>query len=357
MELKGNKGEWSELYAFFKLLADGRLYCADGHLNRYDDKYYPILEIFRSDSVDRNSYKIQAAKNSILIAGNTINVEIPQERFRSEAIALYNRMKSMKTDADFSYLESFLNEIDVHSIKAKSSDKADIRIVIHNLNTGSRPELGYSVKSEVGANPTLINTNKDGTNFLYVVENVSDEQMKAFNELKFFKDKFDYLESIGAKVKFCRTVNKIFHNNLILLDLGIERIVAEALLVKYSGKERNICDVVEKVAERDPLGILNDTNQPMYEYKVKQFLLAFALGLTSSTPWYGKFQANGGYIVVKEDGDVVCFHFFDRNDLEDYLYYNTFFETPSTSRHEYGSIFKGEDSKYYLKLNIQVRFN
>ena len=33
MELKGNKGEWSELYAFFKLLADGRLYCGDGHLN------------------------------------------------------------------------------------------------------------------------------------------------------------------------------------------------------------------------------------------------------------------------------------------------------------------------------------
>lgn len=46
MELKGNKGEWSELYAFFKLLADGRLYCGDGHLNRYDDRYYPILEIF-----------------------------------------------------------------------------------------------------------------------------------------------------------------------------------------------------------------------------------------------------------------------------------------------------------------------
>ena len=47
MTLKGNKGEWSELYAFFKLLADGRLYCGDGLLNRYDDKYYPILKIFR----------------------------------------------------------------------------------------------------------------------------------------------------------------------------------------------------------------------------------------------------------------------------------------------------------------------
>lgn len=33
MELKGNKGEWSELYAFLKLLADGYLFCGDGHLN------------------------------------------------------------------------------------------------------------------------------------------------------------------------------------------------------------------------------------------------------------------------------------------------------------------------------------
>ena len=46
-----NKGEWSEVYAFFKLLADGRLYCGDGHLNRYDEKYYPILEIFRPDAL------------------------------------------------------------------------------------------------------------------------------------------------------------------------------------------------------------------------------------------------------------------------------------------------------------------
>ena len=48
--------------------------------------------------------------------------------------------------------------------------------------------------------------------------------------------------------------------------------------------------------------------------------LAFALGMTASKAWQGKFNANGGFIVVKEDGDIVCCHFFDRNDLEDYLF-------------------------------------
>lgn len=34
----------------------------------------------------------------------------------------------------------------------------------------------------------------------------------------------------------------------------------------------------------------------MYAYKIKQFLLAFALGMTVSSPWDGCFNANGGYI-------------------------------------------------------------
>ena len=38
----------------------------------------------------------------------------------------------------------------------------------------------------------------------------------------------------------------------------------------------------------------------MYAYKIKQFLLAFALGMTVSSPWDGCFNANGGYIVVKK---------------------------------------------------------
>ena len=31
--LTGNKGEWSEIYVFLKLLADGRLNAADANLN------------------------------------------------------------------------------------------------------------------------------------------------------------------------------------------------------------------------------------------------------------------------------------------------------------------------------------
>ena len=43
MGLTGNKGEWSELYAFVKLLSTGKLYAADEELNILTDTYFPVL--------------------------------------------------------------------------------------------------------------------------------------------------------------------------------------------------------------------------------------------------------------------------------------------------------------------------
>jgi hypothetical protein len=349
-----NRGEWSEIYAFFKLLADGKLYCGDGYLNRYDEKYYPILEIFRNDSPDRNAYKVHAAKKAILVAGRTINIEIPQEQFREEAQILFNAIKNLES-ADFEDTLHFMERIECGPIKAKSSDKADIRIVIHNLATGSKPELGYSIKSRLGSDSTLINSNRDASNFVFKINGINDAQMSYVNTLGKFKAKFDYIKSIGGSWEFFKVSNEILRDNLTLLDLGMARIIAECIIKYYTGQGNSIAEICKQITIDDPLKICNNEYQPMYIYKLKQFLLAFALGMTVSSPWNGEFNANGGYIVVKEDGDVICYHFFDRNDLESYLFYNTRFDTPSTSRHEFGKIYKENDS-YFIKLNLLVRF-
>ena len=47
-EMTGNKGEWSELYAFFKLLSEGKIYEADEKVEKINNVYYPILKIFRA---------------------------------------------------------------------------------------------------------------------------------------------------------------------------------------------------------------------------------------------------------------------------------------------------------------------
>ena len=74
------------------------------------------------------------------------------------------------------------------------------------------------------------------------------------------------------------------------------------------------------------------------------------------SPYMCRYDANGGYLVVKKDGDIVCYHFYNRNDVEDYLYHNTRFERASRSRYHFGSLYRGNDGEVYIKLNLQIRF-
>jgi hypothetical protein len=60
--MKLNKGEWSEVYVFLKLLAEGKLYAADKDLKKIKDIYYSVLEIINKDINTENYPKI---KNSL----------------------------------------------------------------------------------------------------------------------------------------------------------------------------------------------------------------------------------------------------------------------------------------------------
>jgi hypothetical protein len=71
--------------------------------------------------------------------------------------------------------------------------------------------------------------------------------------------------------------------------------------------------------------------------------------------WSGIYDATGGYLIVKENGDVLCYHIYNRNSFENYLYKNTKFETASSTRHDFGKIYES-DSRLYFKLNLQIRF-
>ncbi len=224
---------------------------------------------------------------------------------------------------------------------------------IHNQAPNLAPQLDYGIKFKLVYGSTLINSNK--TNFIYKIQGISAKQMAVFNSLDKFKEKFDYLKYIGASISYHKTANNVLHNNLTMLDLGIERIIADCLLDYYSGNGQTLVEITENISKADPLHLLGDTDQPMYAYKIKQFLLAFALEVTPSKLWNGGFHTNGRCLIVKEDGNIIYDLFFDRNNLEDYLFFNTHFETPSISQQSFGDIYQ-ENSEYFLTLNLQVRF-
>lgn len=45
--IKGNKGEWSEIYTLLKLISDKKIFAGDAKLNKIEDIVYPIISIFK----------------------------------------------------------------------------------------------------------------------------------------------------------------------------------------------------------------------------------------------------------------------------------------------------------------------
>ena len=90
------------------------------------------------------------------------------------------------------------------------------------------------------------------------------------------------------------------------------------------------------------------------QIKIKKLLVAILLGFFAGSKWDGKYLAQGT-IVVKQNGEQLAYHITDLGSLENYLYQNIRFDTPSTTRHRYGALFI-ENGELYFKLNLQLRF-
>lgn len=93
----------------------------------------------------------------------------------------------------------------------------------------------------------------------------------------------------------------------------------------------------------------------MAEYKIQQFLYASAVGMTAGKSWTGIKNETRGVIIDARNGDLVCYHIFNKSRFEDYLFNNTELETSRTPQHMFSSSYK-EAGSYFLKLNLQVQF-
>lgn len=359
-KLSGNKGEWSEIFVFLRALSVGKLYAADENLNRVNDVFYNIIHIVRNENIGVLEFRVDRSNNMITVYNTETQLilsELPMEVFAREAYELYNEIVSANTPSfSVDETEKFLNGIGVETLKAKSTDKSDIRIKIHDINTGYESLQGFSIKSRLGSPSTLINAGKT-TNFVYeVTGNISDAVMDEFNTCsKLFRTRFASLYRNNCDIAYCGMENDIFESNLLLLDSSLPEICAEMLKMFFANGIVNVKEGLDAIAVANPLNYNLSKGHPFYSYKLKKLLTECALGMLPSKTWNGTADATGGYIIVREDGQVLCYHLFNRNEFENYLINNTKFETASTSRHEFGSIYK-ENGKYYLKLNLQIRF-
>lgn len=360
MALTGNKGEWSEIYTLLKLLGEGEIYAGDQNLNKIQNLVYPIIMILRQEKARGFNYKLLDTNVVIETPQGDRLLTLPASDFLQNAESLLKSIEKGEGAFSVPDIEVFMKRIKCSSLKAKSTDKTDIRIVLHDCRTKINSEMGFSIKSQLGGDSTLLNASK-ATNFNFKIEDgdFPDEEINRINALSPKKKKvivrFEAIKAKGGRLIFDKVDNPTFQNNLIMLDGDLPAVIAYLLLEQLNSGTSNLKELAEKLALENPLDYDTSQTARFYTYKIKHLLTSTALGMMPATLWNGQFDANGGYLVVKGNGEILCYHFYDRNRFEDYLFANAYLERASTSRHEYASIIKEEDGTLSFKLNLQVR--
>ena len=361
--ITGNKGEWSEIYALFKLLGDKELHPGNSEIKKLENLVYPILRILRTEVNGNFEYSIK--DDIVVISGNEEVFRIPISEFQKRAKYLLTEIKSNSGTFSVPEIEEFMQSINCLSLKASSSAKTDITIVVHDQRTGLQPSLGFSIKSQLGNPSTLLNAGET-TNFIYKIEDnsLSKQEVEFINSLfvkrgeKFSRDIKGRIRAINEKnikLSFVNPQKQIFTNNLILIDSLLPQILASVLLQFASSNYSSLEDLVRITEEENPLKFDTTNKHLFYSYKIKRFLTDIALGMMPSKVWTGEYDATGGYLIVKADGEILCYHIYNKNEFENYLLANTKLDTASSSRHGFGEIYE-ENGKLFFKLNLQIRF-
>lgn len=371
---KLNKGEWAEFYVMLKLLGEGKLYTADKLLRKNYKSYLDILKIIRQECENQVlEYIIDEEKSTVTIKpqdSRTVFAIIPTKDFNENAKTLFDGIKNEKGSSVFAPTSvcDFAKIIyvskpkapAVKALKKQFGGKNDIFIEVRDGQTAIVSIMGFSIKSKFGQNPTLLNAGSS-SQYLYKLTGCNDELMAEFNAISenggrgWAKCK-EYLLNHAITMSFDRTQNPVYAENLFLIRESMAKIMAWCVKDRLiSGTDNhNVKETVERMAAENPLNVPNPNIY--YEKAIKDFLIAGFTGMTAGNAWDGKEQVNGGYIVVMDDGDILCYHSNDREAFRDYLYRNTYFEYVSADKYVWSRILK-IDGEYYLPLNASIRFN
>lgn len=366
----GNKGEWSELYVFLKLLAQGAVQAMDEKLEKAENIYYPINKIMRNEQGEQIDYVINGTKVIIVEVQSGKIMTVDRSVIEEQAKCLLKEIQKKRgnnKDGKFELpeMEEFAKYMKVKTMKADPKKPNDVFMQIDD--THSSHDLGFSIKSFIGASPTLVNASQT-TNFLYRVEGLPEELLKELKDeinncngdnkinrrMRKIKEKGGMLSFDGR----FRNNTDIYKRNLAMIDGDMPEIFADMLLHFYDkraggnegiGKWKTL---LESMKECDPLKY-EDTD--LYEYRLKKFLCACALGMKPGEPWDGRDKVNGGCIFVMKDGRILAYRIYNRNSFEQYLFDNTKLAPPSTNKHKGNFMELYGEEKLFINLNFQIK--
>lgn len=350
-----NKGEWTELYTFLKLIHDKEISLSDKNLNPH--------ETLGKLSVDKvSTLNIQ---ESCFLCEDDIVVVKNQEQNTEERLKVSDFINSNVLSRLAETIKAGRNAFNIPEFKmiqdrlgisivrgGTSRQKADIVLDIRHPSFSKQNE-GFGIKSYLGSKPTLLNASGQ-TNFIYEVENLKKDALDLVNSINTktkLIDRIAKIHELGGSFKFSSIEKKTLQYNLSVVDSCMPDLVSQMLLEYYISNESAAKTNLRRIFRK---GHTFGTDLPSLETKIKRLFLSILLGFFSGTKWDGGYLANGT-VVVKDNGDQLAFHIIDKDSLEQYLYETVRFDKGSTRRHRYGMLIAENDGKVYFKLNLQLR--
>ena len=361
MKLTGNKGEWCEFYAFLKIVCDRHLVSADENLNAIADQITKVIKAYRQEKSGIKVYDLEENNISIYSQSDTSEINpvkigyVDYAALKSSVKIIFDRIKIEDGTFTVDEAASVMDLLHCSTIKAGNADKEDLKLVLDDYKNHKLVETGFSIKSDLGSPPTLLNAS-GATNFTYELKNHrSDVSLTTeINSIKGVQGRIAKIQESGAEICFSDVKNKTFFANLRRADSLLPQILAEFLLSYFKGEDRKISELTDRVAKTEAVQKMH-FNKEDVKFKISQFLKHVALGMVPNKAWSGIQRADGGYIIVKDSGDLVCFHIHNLDRFMQYLFKNTKLDTPSTSRHKFGFVYE-KNGRFFIDLNLQIRF-
>ena len=333
-------GEWSEVYALARLLTGE----VKGTPNRASVKI-SAAQVQHSISETPIEYRVSKATVSIVRDSSTAQtIERKQVSKLATLLLADIREKSTRTFVSKSG-DALVAALGFRGASAVLRDDVKVRF------DGARSIAwsGLSVKSFLGARPTLLNASP-ATNFVYKLSG-SPRTLKQVSSLRLLtmRPLFKFFSENSVGLNFVSMDSEIFRQSLISFSPKLVKLVA-TLLSQAAFQSR-------KPLKEVWIGAKGSGRDGVYDVSPDflNFLGAVGLGLQPATPWESRQLGFGGFLIVNADGGVELLNEAGMEALGARLFNELRFEWGSRKRHKFGVPYQ-VGGEVYLKLNLQLRY-
>ena len=353
-----NKGEWTRLLIFIKLIAEQKLFLSNPSLN-ITEEYLDIKKI-TPHNLDLEFFILDKSTIQVTNKKTKESKEISIDQIINNEVLndLTNKIKEGSGTFSIPSFEIIQDSLGFSVIKGGTSkQKADIILDIKHKSFKKKNE-GFGIKSYLGSKPTLLNASGN-TNFIFEIKGIDESMIDDINGINTrtkLKDRINRIEELGGKFSYKGAERETMNYNLKMVDSAMPQIIGYILLAFYKERISSLSKIIDHIhANKKANKKLKYGDKLSLTVKVKKLLVDILLGFFAGTKWNGEYESNGT-IVMKNTGDCVGFHIINIKNLKQYLFDNIKLDTPSSTRHRFGKIYKEKNGKLYFKLNMQLRF-